>query len=137
MYSQCLIYLIFIIFINENRSNESIVLHIGALFDFEHPSIDHGRQDLQAAQLAIDDINIRYQDLFNGSYTLELLSNNSRVNIKIDFVIYIVDLLSVIQFMLLMLFFMQYFVVHKSFFLLEHHVQMKQKLLFKLLIITI
>ncbi len=79
MYSQCLINFILIILINGNRSNKSIVLHIGALFDFEHSSINNGREDLRAAQMAIDEINSR-QDLFNGVYTLELLSNNSRVD---------------------------------------------------------
>jgi hypothetical protein len=79
MYSQYLIFLILIILSNANRADKSIVLHIGALFDFEHPSIDNGRQDLQAAQMAIDEINFRQKDLFNGQYTLKLLSNNSRV----------------------------------------------------------
>jgi hypothetical protein len=80
MYSQCLIYLILILLINENQSNKSIILHIGALFDFEHPSIDNGRQDIQAAQMAINEINTRQKDLFHGLYTLKLLANNSRVN---------------------------------------------------------
>jgi hypothetical protein len=80
MYSHCLIYLILIILINGNRSNKSIVLHIGALFDFEHSSINNGREDLRAAQMAIDDVNSRQKDLFKGVYTLELLSNNSRVD---------------------------------------------------------
>jgi len=80
MYSQCLIYLILILLINENQSNKSIILHIGALFDLEHPSIDNGRQDIQAAQMAIDEINTRQKDLFHGLYTLKLLANNSRVN---------------------------------------------------------
>jgi hypothetical protein len=77
MYSQCLIYIIFILFINDHQS---IVLHIGGLFDFDHPTIDNGRQDIQAAKMAIDEINSRQRDLFHGLYTLELLANNSRVN---------------------------------------------------------
>jgi hypothetical protein len=80
MYSQCLIYLILILFINENQSNKSIVLHIGGLFDLEHPFIDNGRQDIQAAQMAIKEVNERRKDLFHGRYTLNLLANNSRVN---------------------------------------------------------
>ena len=76
MYSQCWIYSFLILFVN---ANPSIVLHIGALFDFEHPSNDNGRQDLRAAQLAIDEINTRRIDLFDGRYTLQLLANNSQV----------------------------------------------------------
>jgi hypothetical protein len=83
MYSQWLIFLILIILINGNLLSKSIVLHIGALFDFEHPSIDNGREDLQAAEMAIDEINNRQKDLFNGLYTLKLLSNNSRVDKRI------------------------------------------------------
>jgi hypothetical protein len=64
-----------IILINGNQENKSIVLHIGALFNSENS----GQDNLQAAQIAIDEINLRYQDLFNGRYTLTLLSNNSRV----------------------------------------------------------
>jgi hypothetical protein len=140
MYSQCLIFFILIILSHENRTNKPIELHIGALFDSEYPSIDNNRQDFQAAQLAIDEINSRHNELFNGSYTLKLLSNHSRVYTKNRFhflYMFIINLFSVIRYMLLMLFFIQYFVVHKFIFLLEHHVQMKRKLFFKLLIITI
>ena len=76
MYAQCWIYSFLILFID---ANQTIVLHIGALFDFEHPSNDNGRQDLRAAQLAIDEINTRRIDLFDGRYTLQLLANNSQV----------------------------------------------------------
>jgi hypothetical protein len=79
MYSQCLLFLILIILNNADQQTKPFVLHIGALFDSEHPTIDHGRQDLQAAQLAIEEINRRQNELFNGSYTLRLLANNSRV----------------------------------------------------------
>ena len=141
MYSHCLIFFILIILSDENRTNKPIELHIGALFDSEYPSIDNNRQDFQAAQLAIDEINSRHNELFNGSYTLKLLSNHSRVYTnkkRFHFLyIFIINFFSVIRSMLLMLFFIQYFVVHKFIFLLEHHVQMKRKLFFKLLIITI
>jgi hypothetical protein len=83
MYSQCLIYFILIILINGNQLNKSIVLHIGGLFNFEHSSVDHGPKDLQAAQMAIEEINNRRNDLFNGTYVLKLLSNNSRVDKQI------------------------------------------------------
>lgn len=78
MYSQCWIYslLFHLLFIDVNQT---LVLHIGALFDFEHPSNDNGRQDLRAAQFAIDEINTRRIDLFNGRYTLQLLANHSQV----------------------------------------------------------
>lgn len=131
MYSQCLMSFIMIILINTNQ--QTIVLHIGALFNF-----DHDQYDLQAAQIAIDEINLRSYDLFNNRYTLTLLSNNSQV-IRILFPIidYIFLIFSVTLFMLLMLFFMQYFVAHNYCFLLVHHVQMKQKQLSKLRIIII
>jgi len=64
---------------DENRTNKPIELHIGSLFDLEYSSINNGQQDFQAAQLAIDEINSRPNDLFNGSYILKLLSNHSRV----------------------------------------------------------
>jgi hypothetical protein len=88
MYSQCLI---FFILINGNRPDKPIVLHIGALFDSDYSSIDNGRQDFQAAQIAIEDINHYEEDLFNGSYTLALLSNHSRVNKRFCCVMFIVD----------------------------------------------
>jgi len=114
-----------IILINANQQSKPIALHIGALFN--------GQQDLQAAQIAINEINLQYHDLFNGRYILTLLSNNSRVCKGHIFSI-INDndlLLSVIQFTLLMLSFIRYSVVLKYCFLLVHHVQMKQKLLYK------
>jgi hypothetical protein len=79
MYSQCFMFFIMIILINANQKNKPINLYIGALFNSDNSLIDNGQQDLQAAQLAIDEINLRYQDLFNGRYTLTLLANNSRV----------------------------------------------------------
>jgi hypothetical protein len=79
MYSQYLMVFTMIILINGNQQNKPIVLYIGALFNFDNPFIDNGQYDLQAAQIAIDEINLRYHDLFNGRYTLTLLSNNSRV----------------------------------------------------------
>ncbi|CAF0736219.1 unnamed protein product [Adineta steineri] len=79
MYSQCLIFLIIIIILNNgNRADKPSVLHIGALFDSEHASIHNGQQELQAAQMAIIDINRQYKDLFKGLYILELIANNSR-----------------------------------------------------------
>jgi hypothetical protein len=79
MYSQCFMFFIMIILINANQKNKPINLYMGALFNSDNSLIDNGQQDLQAAQLAIDEINLRYQDLFNGRYTLTLLANNSRV----------------------------------------------------------
>ncbi|CAF3970560.1 unnamed protein product [Rotaria sp. Silwood2] len=78
MYSQCWIFFILIILSNGNRTNKPTTLNIGALFDFDHLSKDNGRHELQAAQIAIHEINLRQKDLFNGLYTLTLLSNNSR-----------------------------------------------------------
>ncbi|CAF1614382.1 unnamed protein product, partial [Rotaria sp. Silwood1] len=78
MYSECWIFFILIILSNGNQTNKSTTLHIGALFDFDHLSKDNGRHELQAAQIAIEEINFRQKDLFNGLYTLTLLSNNSR-----------------------------------------------------------
>ncbi|CAF4929123.1 unnamed protein product, partial [Rotaria sp. Silwood1] len=78
MYSECWIFFILIILSNGNRTNKSTTLHIGALFDFDHLSKDNGRHELQAAQIAIEEINFHQKDLFNGRYTLTLLSNNSR-----------------------------------------------------------
>ena len=63
-----------------SQQDKSAVIHIGALFDCEHPSINNGRQDLQAAQMAVEEINRRQHDLFQANYTLALLSNNSRVD---------------------------------------------------------
>ncbi len=116
MYSQCLIFLIIIILTNDNRADKPMVLHIGALFDSEHPSIYNGRQELHAAEMATEDINLQHEYLFDGLYTLRLLSNNSRVDNKIYFYVFIFDLFSVIQCMLLMLSFMQFFVVHNYCF---------------------
>jgi hypothetical protein len=128
MYSQCLIFPIMIILINAKQEKQPIALHIGALFNSDNLSINNGQQDLQAAQMAIDEINFRYEELFDGLYTLTLLANDSRVYLD-DFLIIINKYLvfSVIRFMLLMLFFMQYFVGLSYFVLLVHHVQMKQK----------
>ncbi|CAF4436667.1 unnamed protein product, partial [Adineta steineri] len=58
--------------------NKPTVLHIGALFNYDKTLINHGQRDLQAAQMATDDINHRYQEIFNGRYILNLLSNNTR-----------------------------------------------------------
>jgi hypothetical protein len=114
-----------IILINANQQSKPIALHIGTLFN--------GQQDLQAAQIAINEINLQYHDLFNGRYILTLLSNNSRVcEGHLLEIINDNDLLfSVIQFTLLMLSFIRYSVVLKYCFLLVHHAQMKQKLLYK------
>lgn len=73
MHSQCFILLIMILSINTHSINQSIVLHIGALFNSD-------LYDLQAAQLAIEEINHRSKDLFQNRYQLTLLSNHSRVN---------------------------------------------------------
>jgi len=80
MSTQCLKYLL-IILINVYLSKQSFVLHIGALFDFDHPLIDNGQRDLQAAELAINEINRQNQELFDGLYTLKLLTNNTQVYI--------------------------------------------------------
>jgi ABC-type branched-subunit amino acid transport system substrate-binding protein len=80
MYSLCSIICIFILTNSSTYGDEqSRTIHIGALFDNDHPTVNHGQQDLQAAQIAIDEINRRRQELFHGLYTLTLLSNNSRV----------------------------------------------------------
>ncbi|CAF2579887.1 unnamed protein product [Rotaria sp. Silwood2] len=78
MYSQCFMFFIMIILINANQENKPIALHIGGLFNSGNLFINNGQYDLQAAQIAIDEINQRYHDLFNGRYTLTLLSNNSK-----------------------------------------------------------
>ncbi|CAF4926947.1 unnamed protein product, partial [Rotaria sp. Silwood1] len=78
MYSQCFMFSIMIILINANQENKPIVLHIGGLFNTDNPFINNGQYDLQAAQMAISEINQRYYDLFNGHYILNLLSNNSK-----------------------------------------------------------
>ncbi|CAF3671346.1 unnamed protein product [Rotaria sp. Silwood1] len=78
MYSQCFMFSIMIILINANQENKPIVLHIGGLFNTDNPFINNGQYDLQAAQMAISEINQRYNDLFNGHYILNLLSNNSK-----------------------------------------------------------
>ncbi|CAF1393101.1 unnamed protein product [Adineta steineri] len=67
-----------IILINANQENKPTILHIGALFNYDNSLINHGQRDLQAAQMATDDINHRYQEIFNGRYILTLLSNNTR-----------------------------------------------------------
>jgi hypothetical protein len=69
-----------IILINANQQNKPIALHIGALFNSDNSSLDNGQYDLQVAQIAINEINDHYHELFNGRYILTLLSNNSRVN---------------------------------------------------------
>lgn len=80
MYSQCLFYTILILLINDCQLKQTIILHIGGLFNFEQSSINHGQDEFHAAQLAIDEINNRSKDLFDERYILKLLSNNSRVN---------------------------------------------------------
>ncbi|CAF1199983.1 unnamed protein product [Rotaria sordida] len=67
-----------IILINANQENKSIVLYIGGLFNSDNSFVNNGQYDLQIAQMAIDEINLRNYDLFNGRYTLTLLSNNSK-----------------------------------------------------------
>ena len=67
------------IFIDINQGIKPIVLHIGALFNTNNSFIANGQYDLQAAQTAIDDINLHSHQLFNGRYSLSLLSNNSKV----------------------------------------------------------
>lgn len=79
MYARCLTLFTAVLCIHADERNKPIALHIGALFNEETSSGDRGQYDLQAAQLAIEEINLRYQDLFNGRYTLTFLSNNSRV----------------------------------------------------------
>ncbi|CAF3410764.1 unnamed protein product [Rotaria socialis] len=78
MYSQCLIVFALITSSISNPTNKLSIIRIGALFDFEHPSVNNGRQDLRAAQIAITEINHRQKDLFHGNYVLRLISNNSR-----------------------------------------------------------
>ncbi len=79
MYSQWLSFFIMIILIDANQQTKPIPLHIGALFNWDNPFNDNGQYDLQAAQIATEEINHRYYDLFHGRYILTLLSNNSRV----------------------------------------------------------
>lgn len=79
MNPQYFVFFIMIISINANQSNKPIVLNIGGLFNDGNSSIDHGQDDLQAAQMAVDEINLRSDDLFNGYYYLTLLANNSKV----------------------------------------------------------
>ena len=52
---------------------QPFVLHIGAFFNSDF-------YDLQAAQLAIEEINLRSAELFDNRFRLTLLSNHSRVN---------------------------------------------------------
>lgn len=66
-------FLIVISSIHGQSLNQSIVLHIGAFFNTDF-------YDLQAAQLAIEEINLRSNELFHNRYRLTLLSNHSRVN---------------------------------------------------------
>ncbi|CAF3763691.1 unnamed protein product [Rotaria socialis] len=68
-----------IILIDANQDNSApISLHIGGLFNYDNSFINNGKYDLQAARMAIDEINDRYDELFDGRYTLNLLSNNSK-----------------------------------------------------------
>ncbi|UJR31761.1 hypothetical protein I4U23_019239 [Adineta vaga] len=79
MYSLRLILLILIIIsYHVNRANEPIEIHIGALFDLGYSSVHNGREELRAAELAIKDINLQSEELFQRRYTLQLLSNDSR-----------------------------------------------------------
>lgn len=75
------LYLILFVIISyyDTQSAEPIDIHIGALFDLRHSSLSNGRDELRAAELAIEDINTQAKDLFHGRYRLRLLSNNSRV----------------------------------------------------------
>ncbi|CAF4355794.1 unnamed protein product, partial [Rotaria magnacalcarata] len=72
-------FFIVIILIDANQDNNTpISLHIGGLFNYDNSFINNGKYDLQAARMAIDEINDRYDELFNGRYKLNLLSNNSK-----------------------------------------------------------
>ena len=84
MYSNCcMVLLLVIVLIDASDTGEPRVLHIGALFNAEHSSVNaHGQDDLQVAQLAIDEINHRHAELFHGLYKLSLLSNNSQVDAR-------------------------------------------------------
>ena len=76
MSSACWMILVVLVQISIEFEQSSIkTIHLGALFDFDHS----GQDDFQAAQLAIEEINDRRNEIFNGSYQLVLLSNNSRV----------------------------------------------------------
>lgn len=133
-------FFVLIVLITAEEIHEPVILNIGALFDFEHSSIGESRQELQSAQIAIDEVNRRNEDLFNGLYRLRLIANNSRVcKIKYIYAYTCVSfvMLSVIQFMQLTPFSMQFSVVLNYIFLLVHHVHMKPKLLVMLLIIII
>lgn len=114
--------------------NQTIVFHIGAFFNSDF-------YDLQAAQLAIEEINLRSNELFHQRYRLTLLSNHSRVNNRTkkncSSCFFLSLRHSVIQFMPWMHSFMQSFVDLNYSFFLERRVPMKQKRLFKLLIIII
>ena len=67
-------FFIMIILINANQQPKPTVLNIGELFNS-----DNDQQDLQVAQIAIEEINLRSKDLFNGRYILSLVANDSRV----------------------------------------------------------
>lgn len=76
MYSICSIIWIFLLSSMIRVSNEIEILYLGALFDHDH----HNPNDFRAAQLAVEEINQRSNELFHGAYRLELLANNSRVD---------------------------------------------------------
>jgi hypothetical protein len=87
---------------------QSRLLHIGALFK-------DSQLELQAAQLAIDDINQRSDELFHGRFRLKLLPNISQVGETCrtfrSFVLFCLFVRSsVIPFMLSMHSFTQFFV---------------------------
>lgn len=125
MYSQILLSLIMLISIRIIQTIEPIHLHIGALFN---------TNDYQVVRLAIDEINQRTDELFNGKYQLNLIRNNSQVT---NFVRIFARKLSfcfvssAIRSMQLTRFSTRFFVDLNYYFLLERHVRMKRKLLFK------
>ncbi|CAF1299178.1 unnamed protein product [Adineta ricciae] len=77
MYSLCLILFVIISYC-DTQTVEPIDIHIGALFDLRYSSLPNGRDELRAAELAIEDINAQTNNLFQGRYRLRLLSNNSQ-----------------------------------------------------------
>lgn len=79
MYSLFSILFTMIILINADQETKPIALHIGGLFNYGNSFINNGQYDLQAAQMAIDEINNRSNELFNNRYQLILLSNNTKV----------------------------------------------------------
>ena len=78
MYSLCLTLFVIISYC-DTQTAKPIDIHIGALFDLRYSSLSNGRDELRAAELAIEDINAQTKDLFQGRYRLRLLSNNSQV----------------------------------------------------------